>query len=80
MQFYSNPAREQDPHASPDCETFTVLDGESLRLSPHARELSPIPGYYWWSCPPGCLPDGEPHGPFGTEALAIADCREVGVA
>jgi hypothetical protein len=25
-------------------------------------------GYYWWSCQPGCLPDGdgEPNGPYAT--------------
>jgi hypothetical protein len=30
-------------------------------------------GWYWQACFPGCLPDGEPEGPFETEALAIAD-------
>ena len=24
------------------------------------------PGWYWWSCSPGCLPDGEAHGPYAT--------------
>jgi hypothetical protein len=31
-------------------------------------------GYYWQACFPGCLPDGEPMGPFQTEAEAIEDC------
>lgn len=30
-------------------------------------------GWYWWSCQPGCLPDGDPMGPFDTEDEAIAD-------
>jgi hypothetical protein len=30
-------------------------------------------GYYWWACWPGCMPDGEPSGPFKSEELAIAD-------
>jgi len=35
------------------------------------------PGFYWWSCYPGCLPDSEEAtGPFPTEAEALADARE----
>lgn len=33
-------------------------------------------GWYWWACFPGCLPDGEPHGPFPTEQDAINDAKE----
>jgi hypothetical protein len=32
-------------------------------------------GYFWWPCFPGCLPDGDPIGPFDTEADAIEDAR-----
>ena len=31
------------------------------------------PGWYWWACYPGCLPDGEHVGPFGTSAEAYQD-------
>lgn len=31
--------------------------------------------WYWQACFPGCLPDGEPKGPFATEADAIADAQ-----
>ena len=31
------------------------------------------PGFYWWPCFPGCLPDGEPIGPFQNEQEAITD-------
>lgn len=31
----------------------------------------PLPsGFYWWSCSPGCLPDGDPNGPYETELEA----------
>jgi hypothetical protein len=42
----------------------------------HFREdVPPLEiGWYWWACWPGCLPDGEPNGPFNSEAEAIADC------
>jgi hypothetical protein len=33
-------------------------------------------GWYWQACFPGCLPDGDPIGPFDTEAEALADARE----
>ena len=35
-----------------------------------------LPGWYWQACFPGCLPDGDPIGPFATEAEALADARE----
>ena len=33
-------------------------------------------GWFWWSCSPGCLPDGPAFGPFASEADAMADARE----
>lgn len=39
-----------------------------------AEALSP--GWYWWACFPGCLPDSEPNGPFDTREAAIADAQE----
>ena len=29
--------------------------------------------WYWWPCFPGCLPDGEPIGPFDSEQQATTD-------
>ena len=34
------------------------------------------PGFYWWACFPGCLPDGEASGPFKTEQDAIKDATD----
>lgn len=33
-------------------------------------------GWFWWSCLPGCLPDGPAIGPFKTRAEALADARD----
>ena len=33
--------------------------------------------WYWCSCWPGCLPDGEPSGPFDTEDEAVIDATEL---
>ena len=65
-QVYSNPERETDPHALPDIETFHSSD---------VGGLVPLEGWYWWPCFPGCLPDGEPVGPFETEQEAIEDAQ-----
>ena len=32
-------------------------------------------GFYWWACFPGCLPDGDPIGPFETEEEALNDAN-----
>jgi hypothetical protein len=33
-------------------------------------------GWYWWACFPGCMPDGEPSGPYATEQEAIDNAQE----
>ena len=38
-----------------------------------AHELE---GFYWWPCSPGCLPNGDPVGPFKTESEALENARE----
>lgn len=69
-QVYFDPAREEDPFALPDCEVFYADD-----LIDENGEQLPA-GWYWWACSPGCLPDGEPYGPFDTEEEALADARD----
>jgi hypothetical protein len=32
-------------------------------------------GWFWWSCLPGCLPDGPAMGPFNTRQEALADAQ-----
>lgn len=90
-QHYSDPARETDPHALPDVEVYYhrayycaaraelvsrdekggCVDGESCDPGDHENR----DGFYWQSCFPGCLPDGDPCGPFNTEAEASADAQ-----
>lgn len=67
-QAYSNPERENDPHALPDIEVFYMAsDSEQFEAFGNGFE----PGWYW------CLSDSEPNGPFKTEAEALADAQEV---
>lgn len=73
-QAYSDPTRETDPHALPDIEVFEATKAD---LSDGAwGDLRLEPGWYWWACFPGCLPDGDPMGPFETEAEALADAQD----
>lgn len=80
-QHYSVKSRETEVHALPDIETFYVnVAGDSgIRLPDLMTdgEGEPLePGWYWWSCFPGCLPDSDPMGPFDSEEEALADARE----
>ena len=79
-QIYSDPERENDPYALPNIEVFGVSQMEvnyNLANLDHADEYTITEsGWYWWSCFPGCLPDGDPNGPFETEQEAIADAKE----
>jgi hypothetical protein len=72
MQFYSNPARETDAHALPDCEVYEVR--QSQEALDWADESSTA-GWYFQCCLPGCLPDSDPVGPFDSEQEAIDACR-----
>jgi hypothetical protein len=73
-QHYSNPSRENDPHALPNVEVFYAEIGD-LNVSEHREEPSEA-GWYYWYCFPGCYPDGEAIGPFETEAAAVEAMRE----
>lgn len=77
MQAYSCKARENDPHALPNIEVFYFADE-----CPHGDQDCACmePGWYWWVCFPGCLPDSEPEGPFDSEAAAMAAAREAAEA
>ncbi len=33
-------------------------------------------GWYWWACFPGCMPDGDPFGPYETEDEAITAAND----
>lgn len=73
---YSDETRASDPHALPDIEVFYRNADEATWTDDNGEQINDGPGWYWWSCFPGCLPDSDPHGPFETEADALADARE----
>jgi hypothetical protein len=63
---------EGKPYGS--CEVFYHdhdLDG--FLLDPEGQPAEP--GWYWRACLPGCLPDGDPEGPFKTQEEAVANAQ-----
>lgn len=68
-QVYSDPKRASDPYALPDVEVF---------FHPNHDKHDPTlePGWYYWFCFPGCLPDSEPMGPFATQDEAVKAAQE----
>lgn len=75
MQAYSDPSHAADPHAWPDIEVFEIWPECPDPLKNEDGE--PLPnGWYWWPCFPGCLPDGEPSGPFETKEEALQDAQD----
>ena len=63
---------EDDSLSLPDCEVFYADAGELTSEDGEPMDA----GCYWWACFPGCLPDSEPNGPFGTQSEALADARD----
>ena len=79
MQAYSDPERASDPFALPNVEVF-YLDQAAIDMDyrdSDTNETDMTPGWYWWSCLPGCLPDSEPIGPFATADDAVANAQEI---
>ena len=71
-QFISEDGNE---HGS--FEVFWAEDGDLEDDYPEDDDKPTYrPGWYWWACFSGCLPDGEPSGPFSTSYRAYADARE----
>lgn len=56
-------------------EAFEALKDQLAKFG--TCEADAAGGWYWWSCFPGCLPDGDPMGPFETEAEAVADAQDI---
>ena len=73
-QAYSDPTRADEQYALPDLEAFYNYGPGSPFWNGGADMAE---GRYYWFCFPGCLPDSDPVGPFGTEAEALADAQEI---
>jgi hypothetical protein len=56
-------------------EVFKIDKGDPL-FTADEGDMVAEPGFYWWPCFPGCLPDGDASGPFASEQDAINDAQE----
>jgi hypothetical protein len=54
-------------------EVFHVSIEESKRRDSQPDLWHCESGWYWHPCFPGCLPSGDPSGPFNNEVSAILD-------
>jgi hypothetical protein len=72
---YSDPKRESDPTALPNVEVY-YLTAEEAGNDEDGDPVAPNGGWFYAFGFPGCMHDGEPMGPFDTEAEALADARE----
>lgn len=73
-EVYFNDDCRDDAQRYAGVEDYAERNG--LKESSVTETDTPAVGWYWWACFPGCLPDGEPNGPFATEAEAIADAQD----
>lgn len=51
-------------------------DWRKAALEEADGEVGEVIGWYYWWCFPGCLPDSDACGPYGSEELAIAAAAE----
>ena len=72
MMIHSNLNKRQNERCLPDVEVF------SLRREEMENEDGDYydPGWYYWFCFPGCLPDSSPFGPYKTPAAAQKACHD----
>ncbi len=81
-QAYSDPERETHPYALPDIEVWHGTErycencGEFDNYCDCRADKVEKTGYWYWFCFPGCLPNGNPIGPFDTETEALENARE----
>ena len=81
----ANPNACANPEVLAGYHQFQNDDGESYGSfevfwseGEHQHQESGEPfeiGWYWWPCFPGCLPDGEPIGPFENSVQAYSDAQ-----
>ena len=57
------PLYDVDPRTGAAIEVFYADDVL-------AKSFATRPGWFWWSCRGGFLPDGQPTGPFATRYAA----------
>lgn len=64
---------EQDPDSETGWVCFDFRMGGTYGEDTDPADYE---GFYWQACWPGCLPDGDPMGPFPTEQDAIDNANE----
>ena len=58
-------------HDGQDSEYVTEYDADT------GQHETLDPGWYWWACFPGCLPDGDAMGPAASSLDAMLNADEL---
>lgn len=66
----------RDPESGEEHGSFETFWHDASDLATEEQAESMPTGWYWWPCFPGCLPDGDPVGPFDTERDAVLDANQ----
>jgi len=65
---------EQDSDSQTGWVAFDFGIGGTYRFDVDSADFE---GWYWQACYPGCLPDGDPMGPFASEEEAILNANSL---
>jgi hypothetical protein len=76
MSYHAFKDDDGNEYGSFEVFHYTKADGPMTSLGCESSGTEGESGWYWWPCFPGCMPDGEPNGPFETEQEAIDDAQE----
>ena len=81
MKQYPRRAKLEELAHDANVEVFrmnraTALDARREARKNHGEKwrdhVGPLTaGWYWWVCFPGCLPEGEPSGPYDSYTQAL---------
>jgi len=61
-----------------DCGYYQFEDAETKERWGSFEIYETDEGFFWHACHPGCLPDGEPEGPFSDASDAYEDALDYG--
>ena len=64
----------------PECGNTVLYNNARSAACPECAKVFAVSGsdpvgWFWWTCLPGCLPDGDINGPYDTRELALADAQ-----
>ena len=63
-------------HDQSECDDINAINGVSAEDADTSEASFYTPGWYYWFCFPGCIPESLASGPFDTSEAAVEDAWE----